>query len=178
MEKNKKDKVNVSIRKGDTVVVIAGKDKGKKGKVLFVDPADGSCVVDGVNMITKHKKARNAQQKSSRDRKPGKIDISNVQILCKCGKATRVAHKEVGGVKHRVCAKCGEVLDRKFVKIKEKAKDDKEATADGETAEKETAGVKKPLVRREVKSKADVQIKRPTNVGTPSAGSTHRKIGS
>ena len=167
---------NVSIRKGDTVIVTAGKDKGRKGKVIFVDPVKNTCVVEGVNVVTKHEKARSAQQKSARTKRPGAIHISNVQILCKCGKATRVAHKvNEKGVKQRVCSKCGEVLDKKFVKTKEK---DSSAAPqnDKDAASQETA--KKPLVRREVKSTADVKIKKPAAGAAPSAGATHRKIGS
>lgn len=168
--------INVSIRKGDTVVVIAGKDKGKKGKVQGVLPEEGRVVVDGVNVVIKHKKARNAQSKSSRDKKPAPIDISNVQILCKCGKATRVGHKEVNGRKTRVCAKCGEVLDKKYVKIKEKEK----VAEDKAAPEAEDKVEKKPLQRREIKHQADSKIKTTVNktAGTPSAGSTHRKVGS
>lgn len=176
-QKNQEQEVhNVSIRKGDMVVIIAGKDKGKKGKVLGVDPISNTCVVDGVNIIVKHSKARSAQQKAARTKKPGAIHISNVQVLCKCGKATRVAHKvNEKGIKNRVCAKCGEVLDKKFVKTKEKAKDEVEDKKD-ETEEKKDV-TKKPLQRREVKHTADVKVKRLDNA-KPSAGSTHRKIGS
>ena len=171
-----------SIRKGDLVVVTTGKDKGKKGKVIYVNPLDGTCVVENVNMVTKHKKARSAQQKSARVQQPGAINISNVQILCKCGKATRVGHVKVGGFSKRVCVKCKEVLDKKFVKPKvkedsaEEVKNVKDKAVDGaEGTEKE---VKKPLVRREVKHTADVKIKKPANSGAPSAGSTNRKMGS
>jgi large subunit ribosomal protein L24 len=167
---------NVSIRKGDTVIVLAGKDKGKKGKVIGVDPIANTCVVDGVNVVVKHQKARSAQQKSARTKKPAPIHISNVQILCKCGKATRVAHKiNEKGIKNRVCAKCSEVLDKKFVKTKEKS-DDVETKKDGEEEKKDVA--KKPLARREVKATADVKIKKPLSTSSkPSAGTTHRKMG-
>jgi len=176
-QKNQEQEVhNVSIRKGDMVVVIAGKDKGKKGKVIGVDPVANTCVVEGVNIVVKHAKARSAQQKASRTKVAGPIHISNVQILCKCGKATRVAHKlNEKGHKNRACAKCGEILDKKFVKTKEKAKDDTEDKKDDAEDKKDV--VKKPLQRREVKSTADVKIKKPDG-GKPSAGSTHRKIGS
>ncbi|KAI4454063.1 50s/60s ribosomal protein l14/l23 [Holotrichia oblita] len=155
---------------GDQVVIIAGKDKGKKGKVILVDPVAMRCVVEGVNIVVKHKKARGANQKSSRDKQPGSIAISNVQILCKCGKATRVGHKDG----HRVCVKCGEVLDKKYVKPKAAKVEDQAA----EKPEEDKAETKKPLVRREVKHTADVKIKKPANIGGPSAGSTHRKVGS
>jgi len=162
---------NVSIKRGDTVLVIVGKDKGKKGKVLSVDAASNSCVVDGVNVVIKHKKARGAQQKSSRDKKAGNIDISNVMILCKCGKPTRVSNKVVGGKKVRFCKKCDEVLDKKFVKAKEKVK---EVEAKKEDDKKDET--KKPLQRREVKATADSKIKKPEKVS--SQVSLPRKIGS
>jgi len=148
----------VKIKRGDTVVVITGKDKGKKGKVLSINTEKNTCVVDGVNIVIKHKKARSAQQKSTREKKPGNIHISNVQILCKCGKATRVSHKYIGDKKVRYCAKCDEVLDKKFVKaVKEKAKEVE--------PEKEDKKVdKKPLQRREVKATADTKIKKPESV--------------
>ena len=148
-----KHNIKVNIRRGDTVVVIAGQDKGKKGKVLFVNPEDNSCVVDGVNMIVKHKKARGAQQKSSRDKRAGNIDISNVQILCKCGKATRIENKIMGDKKVRACKKCGESLDRKYQRAKDKIK---ETEADTKAEEKTE---KKPLKRREVKATAESTVK-------------------
>jgi len=163
----------MSIRKGDQVLVIAGKDKGKKGKVTAVEIGDERTmvIVSGVNVGIKHKKARNAQQKSERKKEEHPIDISNVQILCKCGKATRIAHKLDGnGNNVRVCAKCGEVLDKKFVKVKEKAHEEKEV----EKKEEDTTA-KKPLVRREVKTKAESHIK-----GSQVAGkstTSHRQIG-
>jgi large subunit ribosomal protein L24 len=160
----------LSIRKGDQVVVIAGKDKGKKGKVIYVDPEDQTVIVDGVNIIIKHRKAKNQKQKSGRDKKAGAIHVSNVQILCKCGKATRVGHKIENGKKNRVCAKCGEVLDKKFVKVKEKTKEEA-VVEDKDTKEKVD---KKPLQRREVRAHAESNIKRPQNVKTVSG---HRKLG-
>ena len=169
---------NVSIRKGDTVIVLAGKDKGKKGKVLGVDPIALTCVVEGVNIVVKHQKARSAQQKSARTKKPAPIHISNVQILCKCGKPTRVAHKfNDKGIKNRVCSKCNEILDKKFVKVKEKEKvADNEKDPSAEPQDDKVA--KKPLQRREVKSVADVKVKKPLSTSSkPSAGTTHRRIG-
>ena len=163
--------MKTNIKRGDTVVVIAGKDKGKKGKVLFVLPEENKCVVDGVNVVIKHKKARSAQQKSAREKKAGTIDISNVQLLCKCGKATRVAHKVVGGKSIRFCNKCNETLDKKHVKVvKEKAKET-------EAADKKEETTKKPLQRREVKATADSNIKKPAKVQTSSSMNLPRKTG-
>ena len=111
----------LNVKKGDNVVVIAGKDKGKTGKVLVAMPADGSVVVAGVNMIAKHKKPRNANDKGGIIKKEGKIDASNVQIICPtCGKATRVAHEVKDNKKIRECKKCGANLD---VVVKKTTKD-------------------------------------------------------
>jgi large subunit ribosomal protein L24 len=159
------------LKKGDTIVVIAGKDKGKKGKVIFVDPENGTCLVEGVNIVIKHRKARSAKQKSSREKKPGAIHISNVQILCKCGKATRIGHKIVGDKKIRVCVKCQEGLDKKYVRVKEKVKEDDIEEKD--ESEKDKKIEKKPIQRREVKHTAQSNIKKPT-VKTVTG---HRKIG-
>ena len=150
------------IRRGDTVMVITGKDKGRKGKVLMVSPEDGSILVDGVNMIIKHKKARGAKQKSAREKKAGAIHISNVAILCKCGKPTRVAYKFVADKKVRACKKCGEILDRKYVRAKEK---EKTKELDDEKDDKKVD--KTPLKRREVRATADSKItKNPDVKGT------------
>ena len=102
----------LNIKKGDTVLVIAGKDKGKSGKVLVAMPADNSVVVAGVNIIAKHKKPRSANDKGGIIKKENKIDASNVQIICPiCNKATRINHVEKDGKKIRECKKCGANLD-------------------------------------------------------------------
>ena len=95
------------IKKGDTVVVITGKDKGKTGVVLKAMPAENKVVVQGVNVQTKHAKAtRNAGAEIKHIEGP--IDASNVMVVCPtCGKAVRVKHTVVDGKKVRVCAKCG-----------------------------------------------------------------------
>ena len=96
------------VKKGDNVLVLAGKDKGKTGKVLSANPANHTVVVDGVNVVTKHRKPRSAQQPGGIEKVNGNIDSSNVQIICPaCGKATRVGNAEVNGKKSRVCVKCG-----------------------------------------------------------------------
>ena len=92
----------------DQVVVISGKDKGKKGKITAAFPKTGKVVVEGVNMVTKHQKARNAMQPGGIVHKEAPIDASNVMLVCpKCGKGTRVARKVV------VCKQkgCGAEID-------------------------------------------------------------------
>lgn len=120
----------MQIRKGDNVLVIAGKDKGKSGKVLSVDPANNAVVITGVNIVSKHKKARSAEDKGGIFKRENKIDASNAQIVCPaCGKATRVAHTIEGDKKSRVCKKCGASLDKAVVAKKTtKATSEKPAT--------------------------------------------------
>ena len=109
------------VRSKDQVVVISGKDKGKKGKITAAYPKTGKVVVEGVNMVTKHQKARNAMQPGGIIHKEAPIDASNVMLVCpRCGKAARVSHKvtmvetENGGKKRkmiRVCKKCQAEID-------------------------------------------------------------------
>ena len=104
---------NLHVKKGDTVVVIAGKDKGKTGKVLSAMPSENAVVVEKVNFINKHKKAKNAQEKGGIIKMEGKIDASNVQVICPaCKKATRISNKVIDGKKVRVCKVCGASLDK------------------------------------------------------------------
>ena len=104
------------VRKNDLVMVITGKDKGTKGKITAAFPKTGKVIVEGVNMVTRHQKARNAMQPGGIVKKEAAIDASNVMLICpKCNKPVRVAHKvtvnEVNGKKDRsmvrVCKKCG-----------------------------------------------------------------------
>ena len=106
----------MNIKKGDTVVVLSGKDKGKKGKVRNTVPTEDKVVVEGVNMVTCHTKPRRQGEEGGIVRREAALYASKVQVVCpKCGKATRVAHKRVKktvsgkekmmGV--RVCKKCG-----------------------------------------------------------------------
>ncbi len=118
---------NLNVRKGDNVMVIAGKDKGKAGKVLAVNPDSGRIYVEGVNIISKSKKPRNAQDKGGILKQEGTIDSSNVMHICdECGGVVRVRHikEEANGkVKSvRVCAKCGASLDEKKSSAKKAAK--------------------------------------------------------
>ena len=117
----------LGIKKGDMVLVIAGKDKNKRAKVLAVSPKSNRVVVEGVNVVSKCKKARTAQEKSQIIKIEAPIDASNVMVVCPdCGKATRVGHKEVDGKKVRICKKCGASLDKAMAKkVKKQAKEEK-----------------------------------------------------
>ncbi len=110
----------MNVKLNDTVVVIAGKDKGKTGKVVNTSPKAGRVTVQGVNMQKRHQKARKANAVSQIVEREGAIDVSNVMVICdKCGKATRVKHafvEEDGKMKKvRVC-KCGATLDKAYKK--------------------------------------------------------------
>ena len=100
----------LKIKKGDTVKVIAGKDKDKEGKVIAVNQKDGTVLVEGVNMLTKHTKPSVANQNGGIIHQEGPIDISNVMYVHK-GKATRVGFKMDGDKKVRVAKSTGEVID-------------------------------------------------------------------
>ena len=98
---------------GDRVIVVSGKDKGKQGNVKDVNPAKGTVLVDGVNVVTKAQKANpmaGVQGGLNKVAKP--LDASKVMICCpSCDAATRVKHEVVDGKKVRVCKKCGKTID-------------------------------------------------------------------
>lgn len=90
------------------MLVISGKDRGKKGKVLLALPRKGKLAVEGVNMRKKHVRAKRAGQKGQIVQMPGVFSVSAVKFLCaKCGKGVRVGYKVEGGKKIRICKKCG-----------------------------------------------------------------------
>ncbi|HAV27987.1 MAG TPA: 50S ribosomal protein L24 [Lachnospiraceae bacterium] len=101
---------SLKIKKGDTVRVIAGKDKDKEGKVLLVNAKKNTVVVEGVNMITKHEKPSMANQQGGIVNKEAPINISNVMYLHK-GKPTRIGFKIEGDKKVRVAKSTGETID-------------------------------------------------------------------
>lgn len=100
----------LKIKKGDLVKVIAGKDKGKEGKVIAVDKKNHTVLVEGANMITKHAKPSMANQQGGIIHQEGPIDISNVMYVLN-GKATRVGFKIEGENKVRVAKSTGDVID-------------------------------------------------------------------
>ena len=102
---------NMKIKKGDTVVVLSGKDKGKQGKVQVVIPSDRKVVVEGVNIVTCHTKPRRQGETGGIVKREAAIYASKVQVVCpKCSKATRVAYKIEDGKQSRVCKHCGAAL--------------------------------------------------------------------
>ncbi|HHU06288.1 MAG TPA: 50S ribosomal protein L24 [Clostridiales bacterium] len=97
------------VKKDDLVVVLSGKDKGKKGKVLAAFPNDGKLIVEGVNVASRHQKPRKQGEEGGIIKKETPIYASKVMRVCpKCSQPTRVAHKILeDGTKTRVCKKCG-----------------------------------------------------------------------
>ncbi len=102
----------VHVKTGDTVVVISGKSKGKKGKVVEVSPKEGKVIVEGVNMISKHVKPKRMGEAGGIVKAESALYACKVQIVCpRCKKATRIGHKiNEDGTKNRICVKCGEIL--------------------------------------------------------------------
>ena len=158
--------MKVSVKLGDTVLVNSGKDSGKKGKVLAIKKTKNGVrvVVEGVNIVTKAKKARTAQEKSELVKVEGAIDISNVNVVCPtCGKPVRVKHAVIDGKKVRVCG-CGAVLDQKYVKETKKA--DKTEKSEGSAKAEKTAKTQKSKTTakaaKEEKATKTAAAKKPT----------------
>ena len=103
------------IRKNDNVLVITGKDRGKRGRVLRIDPEKNRLIVEGVNIIKRHTKPNPQRNiKGGVVEREASVHASNVQLLCpECGKQTRVGRKVLGdGRKVRICRKCEGVVDK------------------------------------------------------------------
>ena len=121
----------MNVKVNDNVLVITGKYKGKQGKVLATYPKAGRVIVEGVNLVHKHEKARKANESSRIVTEEGAIDVSNVMVVCdKCSAATKV----------RVCKKCGNVLDKAYVKkTKAKAAEEEKTEAPKKRTRKRSA---------------------------------------
>ena len=99
------------VKKGDTVKVLSGKDKGKTGEVLEILPKTNKIVVKGINIIKKHTKPRKQGEEGGILSMEGAIHVAKVNVVCpKCGKATKIGYSEEKGEKVRVCKKCGAKL--------------------------------------------------------------------
>jgi len=97
----------MKLKKGDTVLIIAGKDKGRKGKIIKALPKKGKIVVEGINLVKKSIRPRRTGEKGQIVSVPAALDASNTKIICpKCGKAVRIGYKKEGDKKYRICKKC------------------------------------------------------------------------
>ena len=115
---------SMNVRSGDTVEIIVGdvNNRGKRGKVVVADPKTNRVIVEVLNLVTKHRKPRSAQEQGGKVERPRMIDVSNVALVCpKCNQKTRVAHQLGENGKYlRVCKKCGAVIDAKAEKKQSK----------------------------------------------------------
>jgi large subunit ribosomal protein L24 len=101
----------MKIKKGDQVKIISGKDRGKSGKVLRCLPEENKVVVDGINIVKRHKKSNRRGQKGERIMLPIAINVSNAQLVCpQCGKTSRLGWKIIDKGKIRFCKKCGKEI--------------------------------------------------------------------
>ncbi len=102
------------VHREDTVVVLTGKDRGKKGRVIRVMTKADKVLVEKINMVKRHTRPNQELPQGGIVEKEAPIHVSNLQVICsKCGKPTRIAHKTLsGGQKTRACKKCGEILDK------------------------------------------------------------------
>ncbi len=100
--------MTTKIKKDDKVLVISGKYRGKKGKVLRVLPSQRKVMVEGVNLAKRHVRPKKSGEKGQIVEMPAPFDISNVKLICSsCNKPTRVGYKIEGKKKTRICKKCG-----------------------------------------------------------------------
>jgi|SRR3989344_2008972 len=101
----------MKIKKGDNVLIISGKDKGRTAKILKAFPKEFKVLVDGINLKKKHVRPRREGEKGQVVNVPTPLDISNVKMVCsKCGKAARVAYQINEDKKIRICKKCGQEI--------------------------------------------------------------------
>lgn len=101
----------MKIRKNDTILVVSGKDRGKKGKVLTSFPKDNKILVEGVNLRKKHQRPKKQGEKGQVVLMPGPISVSNVKAICaKCGSPARIGYKVLDNSKVRICKKCNQEM--------------------------------------------------------------------
>lgn len=101
----------MKVKKGDNVLIIAGKDKGRTGKIMKSMPKELAVLVEGINLHKKHVRPKKQGEKGQVVQIPSPMNISNVKIICsKCGKATRAGYKIEKDKKFRVCKKCGQEM--------------------------------------------------------------------
>jgi large subunit ribosomal protein L24 len=101
----------MKLKKGDNVLITAGKDKGRTAKILKSLPKERKILVEGINLKKKHVRPKREGEKGQMIQLPAPLDVSNVKIICpKCGKAARVGYKTEKDRKFRICKKCGQEI--------------------------------------------------------------------
>jgi large subunit ribosomal protein L24 len=104
----------IHIRKGDTVIVLSGKEKGKRGKVLLISPERNRAIVEAVNMTVRHERPSRRSPQGGMIQKEAPVHASNLMLICpKCGKPARTGKRLLDdGSKARTCKKCSEIVDQ------------------------------------------------------------------
>ncbi|HCZ05690.1 MAG TPA: 50S ribosomal protein L24 [Thermotogae bacterium] len=103
----------MKVKKGDLVKVIAGKDKGKEGKVLRVIPKENKVIVENVRIVKRHQRPTQRLREGGIIEREAPIDASNVMVICpSCNKPTRIGYRFMEEKKVRFCKKCGEIVDK------------------------------------------------------------------
>ena len=104
--------VKLHVKKGDTVQILSGKDKGKQGKIITAMPKDAKVIVEGINKVKRHSKPSIKVPNGGIVTKEMPLHACKVQLVCPaCNKPTRIGHKDINGKNARVCKKCGELID-------------------------------------------------------------------
>lgn len=102
----------MKIKKGDTVLIIKGKDKGKTGKVIKALPKENRIIVEGLNLVKKHLKPKRAGEKGKIIEKPAPLHVSKVKLICPlCKKPTKIGYTFINDIKKRKCKKCQKTFD-------------------------------------------------------------------
>ena len=105
--------IKLHVKKGDNVLILSGKDKGKQGKVIEAMPKKGKVVVEGINKVKRHTKPSLKVPQGGIITKEAPLNVCKVMLVCPaCNKPTRVGHKQVNGKNARACKKCGEIIDQ------------------------------------------------------------------
>ena len=101
----------MKIHKNDQVLIISGKDRGRKSKIIKVFPKEGKVVIEGINLRKKHVKPKKSGEKGQIVETPAPLNVSDLKLICsKCGKPTRVGYKMEGKRKYRICKKCNQEI--------------------------------------------------------------------
>jgi len=101
----------MKIKKGDNILIIAGKDKGKTGKVIKALPKEAKILIEGMNLRKKHVRPKRQGEKGQVVQVPAFLNVSNVKMVCpKCGKAVRIGYKIEKDIKQRICKKCRQAI--------------------------------------------------------------------
>ncbi len=101
----------MKVKKGDNILIISGKDKGRTGKIIKALPKESKILVEGINLKKKHVRPKREGEKGQVVEIPAALDVSNVQIICpKCGKITRIGYKIDKNIKKRICKKCNQEI--------------------------------------------------------------------